>query len=41
MQGAVQSLLEGERLLEVAVFCRDGWWGKSGREKEIWAERLL
>ena len=39
MQGAVQSLLEGERLLEVAVFCSDGWRGKSGRKKEIGAVR--
>ena len=33
--GGVQSLLEGERLLEVAVFCREGWRGKWGTERKI------
>ena len=30
MQGGVQSLLEGERLLEVAVFCREWSEGAFG-----------
>ena len=38
--GGVQSLLKGERLLEVVVFCRDGWRGKSGYwKKDILREK--
>ena len=37
--GGVQSLLEGERLLEVADFCRDGWRGNRVLKERYFEEK--